>query len=459
VRLTDLYRAASFRMATLFLGLFGLISAILFGFLYLQISDYALGRVDDWLQRESTSLMRAGAADIQVHIDNHTRTDPEYKRPFSTYDEQGHRLAGNYVGGRPAIPYYDRPFSFQMPGASHAVAMRGIARRLPSGEIVLVTQNLHDLEEFDEVLLHALLSAGILALALGLAGAVVVGASSVRRLDAITRAIQNIVFGDFSQRLPSRSRRGHADDLDRLVGVVNGMLDDIERLMHEVKGVCDGIAHDLRTPLARLLAGLERALRRAGSTAEYEQAIEDAIEETMSILKTFNAMLRISEVEDGARRAGFAALDLAAIAGDVIEFYEPSAEEKGIAIHYVRDSADAFAMRGDPSLLFEALGNLLDNAIKFTPRNGCITVRLFNEPAMLGITISDTGPGIPAIEREAVFRRFYRAESSRQMPGNGLGLSLVAAVARMHGMSLAIDNAGAGCRISLSIARTGRIAL
>jgi signal transduction histidine kinase len=215
----------------------------------------------------------------------------------------------------------------------------------------------------------------------------------------------------------------------------------------------------LRTPLARLLAGLERALRRAGSTAEYEQAIEDAIEETMSILKTFNAMLRISEVEDGARRAGFAALDLAAIAGDVIEFYEPSAEEKGIAIHYVRDNADAFAMRGDPSLLFEALGNLLDNAIKFTPRNGCITVRLFNEPDMLGITISDTGPGIPATEREAVFRRFYRAESSRQMPGNGLGLSLVAAVARMHGMSLAIDNAGAGCRISLSIARTGRIAL
>jgi signal transduction histidine kinase len=453
VRLTDLYRTASFRMATLFLGLFGLISAILFGFLYLQISAYALARVDDWLQRESNSLIRAGTANIQTRIDNHTRANPEYIRIFSMFDAQGRRLAGNYVGDRPAIPYFDRPFAFQAPGVIRPVSMRGIAHRLSSGEIFLVAQNLHDLEEFDEVLLHALLSAGILAFVLGLAGAVVIGTSSVRRLDAITSAIQNIVSGDLSQRLPGRGRRGNEDDLDRLVGVVNGMLDDIERLMQEVKGVCDGVAHDLRTPLARLLAGLERALRRAGSTAEYEQAIEDAIRETMSILKTFNAMLRISEIEDGARRAGFSALDLAAIAGDVIEFYQPTAEEKEIAIHHVRNGADAFLMRGDPSLLFEALANLLDNAVKFTPRNGRITVQLFDEPDVLGIAISDTGPGIPAIEQEAVFRRFHRGESSRHMPGNGLGLSLVAAVARMHGMSLAIDNAGPGCRISLRVAR------
>jgi signal transduction histidine kinase len=249
-----------------------------------------------------------------------------------------------------------------------------------------------------------------------------------------------------AERLPTR---GTAGDLDRLVDVVNGMLDDIERLMHEVKGASDGIAHDLRTPLTRLLAGLERAGRRAASVEEYATAIDEATVETKAVLSTFGAMLRISEVEDGARRTGFKTLDLAAIAADVTEFYEPLAEGKGVSFSLKDESGGSAKMAGDPSLLFEAIGNLVDNAIKFTPSGGRVTLRVFRENEKRGIIVTDTGRGIPAEECGAVLRRFYRAEWSRHTAGSGLGLSLVAAIARLHGLDLVIEDAKPGCRVTL----------
>jgi signal transduction histidine kinase len=268
----------------------------------------------------------------------------------------------------------------------------------------------------------------------------------VRRIDEVTGAIERIVKGNLAGRLPTR---GTAGDLDRLVEVVNGMLDDIERLMHEVKGVSDAVAHDLRTPLTRLLAGLERAGRRAASVDEYAAAVDEAIGETKAVLSTFGAMLRISEVEDGARRAGFKTLDLAAIAADVTEFYQPLAEAKGVSFSLKDESGESARIAGDPSLLFEAIGNLVDNAIKFTPSGGRVTVRVFCENERLGIIVADTGPGIPAEEREAVLRRFYRAERSRHTSGSGLGLSLVAAVTRLHGLDLVIEDARPGCSVTL----------
>jgi len=291
-----------------------------------------------------------------------------------------------------------------------------------------------------------------LALLMGLAGAVLIGRRSLARLDAITDAIQSIVSGDLSQRLPPGRAGATGDDLDRLVNVVNGMLNDIERLMHEVKGACDNIAHDLRTPLARLLAGLERAQRRATTAGEYQEAIEAAIGETLSLLTVFNAMLRISEVEDGARRSGFTDVDLALIADDAVEFYAPSADEKQITLDYVHHPGLAIPLRGDASLLFEAVGNLIDNAIKFTPDGGHIAVTLKLEEGGIRLDVRDTGPGIDPAEREAVFLRFHRSESSRHLPGNGLGLSLVAAVARLHGMHAGIVDSERGCHIVLHTA-------
>ena len=200
---------------------------------------------------------------------------------------------------------------------------------MPASLVALQCQNVRDLDHFDEELLRALVTAAALTLSVGLLGAVFVGMGSMRRLDAVTASIKEIVAGNLSQRLPVHSK---ADDLDRLVGVVNGMLDEIERLMHEVKGVCDAIAHDLRTPLTRLIAGLERAQRRTMTETEYRATIDDVVQEATGILRTFNALLRISEIESGARREHFAHVDLGAVADDVFEFYEPAAEDRQVSL-------------------------------------------------------------------------------------------------------------------------------
>jgi signal transduction histidine kinase len=226
------------------------------------------------------------------------------------------------------------------------------------------------------------------------------------------------------------------------------MLSELERLMQEVKGVCDNIAHDLRTPLTRLLAGLERTRRRSGPVEEHAIAIDEAIVEMRGILQTFAALLRISEVESGARRAGFTDTDLAEVLADAVELYEPMAEAKGIRLWLASEESHPI-IRGDPNLLFEVVGNLVDNALKFTNPGGCVTVRCIVDSRTIGFEVEDNGPGIPAAERDAVQRRFYRTESSRHAPGSGLGLALVAAVARVHGMDLTIADADPGCRVTV----------
>jgi len=198
-----------------------------------------------------------------------------------------------------------------------------------------------------------------------------------------------------------------------------------------------------------MLAGLERARRRSASSEAYAEAIDDAVIEMRGIIKTFSALLRIAEVEDGARRAGFARVELQTIAGDVIDFYEPLAEEKQISLELSCKGDLPPTIQGDPSLMFEAIGNLVDNAIKFSPPNGIVTVDVERIDDRVLVSVADSGCGIAASEKDAVLRRFHRSEKSRHTQGNGLGLSLVAAVARLHDMTLAIKDATPGCRISL----------
>ena len=444
--LPDLLRTTSFRLALRFLALFGATSLILFGFLYWKTAGDLTRGVDEWLVRETAIRASATPAERARLLRERPLRDPEGRRPLALFDPTGNRLAGSPVRLPSPLPALDRPFELTLDLPDEDVPLRGMAHRLASGDILLVSQDLRGIVEFRQLLIEALTSGGLLVLVLGLAGAAVTGAGALRHIDAVTRTIENIVGGDLSQRLPAGGRAG---DLNRLIGVVNGMLDEIERLMSEVQGVTDGIAHDLRTPLTRLLAGLERVQRRAASPEEQAAGIEEAIVETKGILATFNAILRIAEVEDGVRRAGFTRLDLATVAADVIELYDPLAESRGVALRLDAASAPSVEILGDPNLLFEAISNLIDNAIKFTPPQGRVTVRLLTDGDRSGIAVEDTGPGIPAAEREAVLRRFYRAEKSRHTPGSGLGLSLVSAIARLHGLRLAIEDAHPGCRVTL----------
>ena len=454
MRLTDLHRTTSFRLATLFLAMFGVVSLLLFAYLYFEITGFEIEHVDDWLQRERAALMREGTDELVARFNHQSQFDPTHQRPFALFDAQGKHIAGGLSGGRPELPYFDRPFSMRLDLPERNVPARCIAARIPDGRTALLCQNTRDFDHFDEELLHALLTAGLLMLLTGLIGAAIIGGGAMRRLDAVTQSIEEIVAGNLSRRLPVHAKR---DDIDRLVRVVNGMLDEIERLMQEVKGVCDAVAHDLRTPLTRLMAGLERAQRRAASEEEYRAAAENAIAELAGILRTFNALLRISEIESNARHGDFVMVDLAAVVDDVIEFYEPTAEEKCVRIDYRRTASGSIELQGDRNLLFEAIANVVENAIKFAPEEGHVSVDLFRDAAGFGITIADDGPGIAPDERQAVLRRFYRGEASRHTPGNGLGLSLTHAVACMHDMSIRFNDVQTGC--SVTLLRTARPAI
>jgi signal transduction histidine kinase len=434
-------------LALLFLVLLALPSMGLFAYLYWQTSNYLTRGIDEWVSREAVSIAGAVSTERARRLTTHPNVDPQSHRPYALFDARGNFLLGTASSSLPADPQFDVMFEFTQQRGKKQVPFRGMLRQTANGEILLVAQDLREVDRFDDLWLAAMAWAGFVALGVGLAAATITGTLALRHTDEVTRAIERIIGGDLAGRLPTR---GTGDDLDRLSGIVNHMLDDIERLMQEVKGVSDGIAHDLRTPLTRLLAGLERVRRHEASEADYQHAIDDAIFETQNILRTFSALLRISEVESGARRAGFATVDLAQIAADTVEFYEPVAEAKNITLSLER-AADGAArvLPGDPSLLFEAIGNLVDNALKFTPEGGNVAVRSFATDGVMGVTVTDSGAGIPVNEREAVLQPFYRTERGQRAPGSGLGLSLVAAVARLHDLDMRIEDAAPGCRVVL----------
>lgn len=448
-RLRDIPRTTSFRVALLFMLLFGGTSLTLFGYIYWRTSDYLSAHVDANITRHLGNYSHMSRKDMLAEAIEHTGHDTIGYSPLGLFDEQGHWQLGGLTT-QPTIPTYDRPFNFTRPGTDGAPQhLRGVAHVLANGDTLIMAKDVRDISDFGAAILGALESGCVIMLILGLFGATAMGLSTQRRLQGVTGAMERIVKGDLSKRLPVR---GTTDDVDRLAVVVNRMLDEIERLMHEVKGVCDDIAHDLRTPLTNLLAGLERAERRSEmSQAEYQHAIEQAIAQARGLLVTFRALLRISEIEDNARRVSFARLDLNRIASDIAEFFEPRAEEKNIALSWHGHAAPVWVV-GDADLLFDALCNLLDNALKFTQAGGKVAIKLDIRQDNALLIVSDNGPGVPEADREAVLRRFFRSERSRNTAGNGLGLSMVAAVARMHDINLSLHDANPGCEVRLQMA-------
>jgi signal transduction histidine kinase len=450
VHLSEIPRTISFRTGLMFLALFGCSFLALFGYIYWQTAVYLTSEADIGLYRQVDHRSSQPPALMAREMHKHEVQDVEARLPHSLYDENGKHIVGA-IRTLPPFKLFDKPteFRWEAPNGQHR-PIRFMVHRLADNKMLLVAQDMYDIHEFDELLVNALISGGCLLLLVGLAGAVVLGHSARRRLDTLSSSIQAIVEGDLSGRLPTR---GNMDDIDRLAHVVNGMLDELERLMSEVKGVCDDIAHDLRTPLTRLIAGLERAQRRGLREEQYAQSIDAAITEARGLMLTFRALLRISEIEGSARRSNFSTVDLNLIGADAAEFFEPLAEERGIALTFI--PAPVPALRpGDAQLLFDAACNLLDNAVKFSPDNGRIEVRVTTGPEGPGLHVSDNGPGIAPAEREAVFRRLYRSESSRHTAGNGLGLSMVSAVARLHDMKLTVEDAEPGCRIDLMSVRS-----
>jgi signal transduction histidine kinase len=272
----------------------------------------------------------------------------------------------------------------------------------------------------------------------------------LRRVEQVNRTAERVMRGNLSDRVPLK---GTTDEFDQLAANLNNMLDQIERLMAGMREVSDNVAHDLRTPLARLRARLELSLIGSQDAKEPEEgaqteAVRAAIDEADRLLATFNALLNIAEAESGARRSPAEPLDLAQTARAAAELYEPVAEEKGCALKL--DVEPGIMIRGDRHLLSQAVANLLDNALKYG--GGEVKLSAHQHDGRAALEVSDTGPGIPETEREAVFDRFVRLEPSRSTPGNGLGLSLVRAVARLHNGTVALGDNHPGLKVRLEFA-------
>ena len=280
--------------------------------------------------------------------------------------------------------------------------------------------------------------AGMITLAL--IGSFLMAGSVASRLEQINRISQDIRHGDFSRRMPKS--RGN-DEFDRLASNLNEMLDQIQSLMDGVRSVSDAIAHDLRTPLTRLRGRLERL--QDASQDDWSSMIHGSIEEADRMIATFNALLRIAEIETGNRRVGRQAVDMKTILQDITDLYEPLAAEKNLTLEF--QSISHASVLGDRDLLFQAISNLVDNAIKYVPGGGSIKLDLEDGPEGPRLSVSDSGPGIPQEEKERVFERFYRLSEHRDLIGNGLGLSLVSAVAKFHQTNVLLEDNHPGLRV------------
>ena len=434
MRIARLLRSSTFRLAVLYMALFGASVAVLLTFIYWSTAGYMALQTDDTIEAEVTGLAErygvSGLDGLIRSIDERISRKPNGDAVYLLTDDQRTPLIGNLDRWPRVSRDSDGWFNFNLEQTTSAGEVTHRARARPftlrGGYRLLVGRDMHELDATRSLIVRAIAWGLAITVMMALAGGIMLSRRTMRRLEAINETSRRIMHGDLSRRIPTRSTD---DDFDQLADNLNGMLDTIEQLMEDVRRVTDNVAHDLRTPLTRLRNRLED-LKSDNDNNVDKSRVEAALADADGLLTTFNALLRIASIESGRRRAAFTNIPLDDVVRDVTELYEPLAEHKNQRLNI--SVSENVQVRGDRDLLFQALANLLDNAIKYTPRGGEIHVSLEDNPSGPRIRIIDSGPGIPEKSREQVFKRFFRLEESRNTPGNGLGLSLVEAVARLH---------------------------
>lgn len=451
MRFLNLFRTTAFRLALVYLLLFAASAFALIAFIYWNTAGFMAAQTDETIEAEILGLREqyssSGLPGLrQVVLE---RSNGGGSGLYLLANSDYSRIAGNLVSWPDAPTGRGRWVDFTYDRYTASSVERRTARarhiELLGGFQLLVGRDVHERREIEDRIESALFWSAMITLGLGLIGGLVMSRSLTRRLDVINRTSRDIIEGDLSRRVPLM---GADDEFDELAGNLNDMLDQIERLMSGMSEVADNIAHDLRTPLNRLRSRLEVTLMRPATEQEYREALEAAILESDGLISTFNSLLLIARAETGEARENFEPIDLKAVLSDVVELYEPLAEAKRIALKST--NAKPAVINGDRGLISQVLANLIDNAIKYTPEDGAVGVSLRTQGGKAVVEVRDTGPGIPAAEREHVLRRFVRLEASRNEPGSGLGLSLVAAVMRLHDGEIALGDAAPGLIATLT---------
>jgi len=437
MRFDALRRTTTFRLTLLYGLLFAFGTIALLGMVYLRSAGYLTQRVDTILNTEADALLHSARPGLRERLAQELRLNGSERNVFGLFTPEGGRLAGNLAALPAALLKSSRPVELP-PTPEFPASARLIARRLPNGDILVVGRDIEQLREMRTIITHALNWSGLLILLVGLALATVLSIAPLRRLRDLQSVARDVARGDLKRRMPVT---GRGDELDVFAGAVNYMIGEVERLISEVKGATELIAHDLLSPLANAALQLRRIQRSDDAKPEALERVATRIE---AVTERFRAILRIAELDAGQRRAGFCTLDLLEVVVPIADLYQPLAEAAGVRL-LVTGERGASA-RGDAKLLFEALGNLVDNGIKFGGRGSTVQVRVGADPTCPQLIVEDNGPGISAAERGAVLQRFYRSERTRQVAGSGLGLSVVVAIVRLHDFSVTLEDAQPGVR-------------
>jgi signal transduction histidine kinase len=420
---------------------------LLFAIIYWQTKVFETRRILNFVAVEDSIVSQAPTDEIIRTVQALFTNEFHAMTIAALFDASGQLISGNLSHVPQALPADGRAREVELREQGPDDAPRMViaaASRLADGKMLVLGRGESVVTSLAWIVAGALILGIISAIAPALVAGKWLSHKAERRLKAINQSIERITQGNVQERLPVL---GIADDFDDLAKSVNRMLMENERLLAEVQGVSDNIAHDLRTPLARVRTFLERGRDTARSQDELTAVTERAIAGLDQAQAIITALLRIGEIEGGQRKAAFADVDLNEIVSEAAELYAPTAEAKEILFEARTEAAST--VHGDKDLLMEVVANLLDNALKFTPPGGSVTISVINREKGPVIQVSDTGSGIQPEQREAVMKRFYRIDKSRNIAGSGLGLSIVLAIVTLHGYEIVVSDAEPGCRFEV----------
>ncbi len=447
----NLFRTSAFRLTWLYLMLFGTSVLALLGFIYWSTLAVIERQTMETVEAEARGLAEQYRQGGIERLMNAVRQRSETSKDtvFVLADRDLRPITGNLAnwpaGAEERGPWLNLQVSRREPHGVVSSQVRARLYILSGGYRLLIGRDTYERARFERIIFNALTWSLAAAALLGVGGGLFLSRRMLRRVDQVSRTARQIVAGDLSLRLV---KTGSDDEFDRLADSVNGMLDQIERLMTGMRLATDSMAHDLRSPLTRLRGRIELALRAPPQTASDREALIDVLAQADAALCTFDSLLKIAAAEAGTARSDFAVVDLSAVARDAGELYEPVAEEAAITLSV--DVDGPAPLRGQPELLAQAVTNVLDNAVKYTPAGGRIAIRVDSGPNEVALTVTDTGPGIPAAHRSRVLERFVRLEECRSTPGAGLGLCLVAAVAKLHDGTVTLFDSAPGLGVTLT---------
>lgn len=439
-RLREIVRISAFRLSAMLGAVFVTGLIVMLGVVYWATARDLTARSDRILHAVAVQLMQVPADELPDRIRVELGRDRVGFNYLALIAADGTPVAGNIRPSGPLTP--GQPVDVENGPRG---PLRLVALRTGAGETLLVGRDISLLHDLRRTILESLIVSGLLTLLCVTAVAIGFSRAPLNRVRALRRASEEIAAGDFSVRMPIAGRH---DELDQFAATVNVTVEEIGRVVAQVKGVTDAIAHDLRTPLTRVRATLNAVGHDPADAVGVAAGIERASADLDLVLERFAALLRISELEAGRRRAGFRAIDLGDLVAQVGELYEPLAEDRGMTLSV---AARPLSIEGDEKLLFEALSNLLDNAIKFGRAGGRVRIATLHDARGRAIEVADDGPGIPAGERDAVLRRFHRGAQAHGVPGSGLGLSVVAAILHLHHFRLRLSDAAPGLCVRIEI--------